>query len=67
GLDGSVLFAPVTCKEGCAVIRILKDRMREEAGIPTLVIDCDAVDPSVASEEEIKGKLEGFFETLESR
>lgn len=66
-LDGSIFFAPVTCKEGCATIRILKDRMREEAGIPTLVADCDMIDPSVVSEEELKGKLEGFFETLEAR
>jgi benzoyl-CoA reductase/2-hydroxyglutaryl-CoA dehydratase subunit BcrC/BadD/HgdB len=64
-IDGALLFAPITCKEGCAMIRILKDQMREKANIPTLLACCDAIDPSVASPEELKSQMEGFFETLQ--
>jgi hypothetical protein len=33
--------------------------------MPTLVLDMDVLDPSVAPEEELKDKLESFFERLE--
>jgi predicted nucleic-acid-binding protein len=32
-----------------------------------LTIDCDVVDPTITSEDEVRGKLEQFFEMLEDR
>jgi benzoyl-CoA reductase/2-hydroxyglutaryl-CoA dehydratase subunit BcrC/BadD/HgdB len=64
-VEGAVYWAHIGCKQGCALIRIIRDALREEAGIPTLVLDIDVVDPSFVSEEELKDKLEGFFERLE--
>ena len=38
-----------------------------ELDIPMLTVDCDIVDPTVTSEEEVTGKIEQFFELLEDR
>ena len=35
--------------------------------VPVLTVDCDIVDPTINSEEEIGEKLEQFFELLEDR
>ena len=32
-----------------------------------LTLDCDVVDPTITSEEEVRDKLERFFELLEDR
>ena len=64
-VDGTIMFAPITCKQGCACLRMVKDAIQDRLGIPTLVADCDIIDPSVVSPDELKNKLEGFFETLE--
>lgn len=63
--EGAIYWAHIGCRQACATIRSTKDALMEKAGIPTLVIDCDIADPSLTSEEEVKTKLEGFFEILE--
>jgi len=62
--DGAIYWAHIGCRQTCATIRITKDALRDRAGIPTLVLDCDLTDPSFVSDDAIKEKLEGFFETL---
>jgi benzoyl-CoA reductase/2-hydroxyglutaryl-CoA dehydratase subunit BcrC/BadD/HgdB len=63
--DGAVYFAHIGCRQACALIRTLKDRLKEELDVPTLVIDVDIMDPSLSSGEEIRDKFEGFFEILD--
>jgi len=65
--DGAVWLTQIGCKQGCAVIRRMKDVLQDELGIPFLCIDGDVIDPSVLPPEELKSKLEGFFEILEDR
>lgn len=65
--EGAVYWAHIGCRQACACIRMVKDALMEKAGIPTLVLDNDALDPTFAPEEELKTKLEGFFEILEDR
>jgi hypothetical protein len=36
-------------------------------GIPMTIIDSDICDPTIATIDEIKNKLEQFFEMLEDR
>jgi benzoyl-CoA reductase/2-hydroxyglutaryl-CoA dehydratase subunit BcrC/BadD/HgdB len=66
-VDGAIYVAHIGCKQGCAMIRPLRDILREELDIPTLVIDADIIDPTVISVENLKGKLESFFEMLEEQ
>jgi benzoyl-CoA reductase/2-hydroxyglutaryl-CoA dehydratase subunit BcrC/BadD/HgdB len=65
--NGAVFFAHIGCRQACALIRSLKDSLKQELDLPTLVLDCDLMDPSLTSSEELKGKFEGFFEMLEDR
>jgi benzoyl-CoA reductase/2-hydroxyglutaryl-CoA dehydratase subunit BcrC/BadD/HgdB len=66
-VDGAIYWAHIGCRQSCAVIRLLKDALSEEAEVPTLVVEMDLNDPTFAPEEEIKNKMEGFFEMLEER
>lgn len=66
-VDGCIYQAFIGCKHGCAVIRMVKDTLKEECGVPTLILDGDGFDPSVVSSKEMKEKMEGFFEMLDAR
>lgn len=65
--EGAVCFAHIGCRQNDACIRILKDALQEEAGIPTLVLDNDLYDPTYVPEGQLKDKLEEFFELLSER
>jgi hypothetical protein len=47
-------------------LRLYKDALKE-VDVPLLTLDFDILDPTVASEAEIKEKLLQFFEMLEDR
>lgn len=64
--QGAIYWAHIGCRTSCAMIRTVKDALREKVGIPTLVLDMDILDPSFVSDAQMKEKLEGFFETLAS-
>ncbi|OGO01643.1 MAG: hypothetical protein A2Y72_03105 [Chloroflexi bacterium RBG_13_53_26] len=65
--EGAVCFASIGCRQTDACIRMLKDSLQEKAGIPTLVLDNDTYDPTYVPEDQLKDKLEEFFELLEER
>lgn len=62
--DGAIYWANDTCPQCLSMIRLLTDALYEKAGIPTLVLHMDTMDPSSASHEEIKAKIEDFLERL---
>ncbi|MFW6125611.1 MAG: 2-hydroxyacyl-CoA dehydratase subunit D [Chloroflexota bacterium] len=66
GVDGAIYYADVGCRHTCATIKVFKDVL-SEADVPMLTLDCDVVDATVTSEEEVREKLESFFELLEDR
>ena len=65
-VDGAVYWAFIGCRHTCAAMRMFKDALNE-IDVPMLTVDCDIVDPTVNSKEEIGGKLVQFFELLEDR
>ena len=65
-VDGAIYYADVGCRHSCATIKLFKDKLNE-IDVPVLTLDCDVVDPTVTSEEEVREKLEQFFELLEDR
>jgi benzoyl-CoA reductase/2-hydroxyglutaryl-CoA dehydratase subunit BcrC/BadD/HgdB len=65
-VDGAVFYADVGCRHSCATIKLFKDALNR-IDIPMLTVDCDVVDPTITSEEEMREKLERFFELLEER
>ncbi len=65
-VDGAIYYADVGCRHTCATIKLFKDILGE-LDVPMLTLDCDVVDPTITSEEEVRDKLERFFELLEDR
>lgn len=66
GVDGAIYYADVGCRHTCATIKLFKDILNE-IDVPMLTLDCDVVDPTITSEEEVRENLERFFELLEDR
>jgi len=65
-VDGAIYYADVGCRHTCATIKLFKDTLNN-IDVPVLTLDCDVVDPTATSEEEMGDKLEQFFELLEDR
>jgi benzoyl-CoA reductase/2-hydroxyglutaryl-CoA dehydratase subunit BcrC/BadD/HgdB len=65
-VDGAIYYADVGCRHACATIKLFKDALND-IDVPVLTLDCDVVDQSVTSEEEVREKLDQFFELLEDR
>ena len=65
-VDGTIYWAFIGCRHTCATVKLFKDILNE-IDVPMLTLDCDLVDPTINSEEEIREKLEQFFELLEDR
>lgn len=66
-IDGVIFFSHLGCRQACAAIRTLKDQLKEKVDVPLVAVDCDLTDKSISSPEEMKEKLEQFFEMLQER
>jgi benzoyl-CoA reductase/2-hydroxyglutaryl-CoA dehydratase subunit BcrC/BadD/HgdB len=65
-VDGAIYYAHIGCRHTCATIKLFKDVLGE-VGVPMLTLDCDVVDPTVVSKDEVREKFERFLELLEAR
>jgi benzoyl-CoA reductase/2-hydroxyglutaryl-CoA dehydratase subunit BcrC/BadD/HgdB len=65
--DGAIFFGNIGCNQGCTTSRPLRDALQKQLNLPTLIIDVDNIDPTFSPAEEVKEKLEGFFELLKGR
>ena len=64
-IDGVILFSHWGCRQSNGGARIIKDSLKE-IGIPTLVLDGDCVDQNNSSKGQIKTRMQGFIEILNS-
>jgi len=65
-IDGAVNFTHLGCRQMGPTLKVFKDVLGD-MGIPVLNIDCDLVDSTITSADEVRNKLEQFFELLEDR
>lgn len=65
-IDGAIYWAFIGCRHTCATIKVVKEVLAE-IDVPLLTLDCDIIDSTVNSEDEIQEKLGQFFELLEDR
>ncbi len=65
-VDGAICYAHLGCRQGNGVIKVFKDVL-SEIDVPLLTVDCDILDPTVASVEDMRSRMEQFFELLEDR
>ena len=61
--DAAIFAGHIACKANWAIMKLVKDRIWDELGIPTLVFETDLFDPRVVSAEAIRAKFEDFFES----
>jgi len=64
--DAAVFAGHVACKSNWAVIKLVKDRISDELGIPTLILEMDLFDPRICSTETVKARFDDFFELISS-
>lgn len=64
-VDAAVLFSHWGCRQSNGLARILKDKLSEKR-IPLLVLDGDCVDKNNFSSGQLKTRLEGFAEIINS-
>jgi len=65
-IDGAILFSHWGCRQSNGSARIIKDYLKEK-GIPVLVLDGDCVDKSNSAAGQIKTRLQGYMEILNSK
>ncbi|MDD5095635.1 MAG: 2-hydroxyacyl-CoA dehydratase family protein [Dehalococcoidia bacterium] len=65
--DGAVFAGHIACKSNWAAAKLVKDKVLEETGIPTISIELDFIDGRVTPAEAIKSQLVDFIELILAR
>ncbi len=60
----AVFAGNFACKHGWAIVKLIKDKINDELGIPTFIFDLDIFDPRMKSSDAAKAELQDFFTTL---
>jgi benzoyl-CoA reductase/2-hydroxyglutaryl-CoA dehydratase subunit BcrC/BadD/HgdB len=63
--DGIIFFNTLGCRHERGGVKIAKDLVEREFGIPWANVDVDVIDKTFTTKEKIADQLEGFFETVE--
>ncbi len=63
-VDGAILGCNKSCKNSTSYLPYMAKRLREEAGIPCLLLDYDHSDPRVYNDEEMKRQIDVFMEVV---
>ena len=61
----AVFTSHLGCKQGVSLIQLVREALRDEAGIPMLTIDIDVGDKRFTSAQTIKKELINFIHTLD--
>ncbi len=64
-IDGVILYSHWGCRQSNGGARIIKDKLNKY-NIPTLVLDGDCVDKNNASQGQVRTRIQGFIEILNS-
>lgn len=64
GAQAAINWFNSKCRANGALSKIVKDTLAQKAGIPTLNLDLDILDPSPAEEKRIMERIEGFLESI---
>ena len=65
-VDGAIFYAHIGCRQAAGTLKPYRDALMD-ADIPVLILEFDILDETVAPEEDLRKKLEQFFELLEER
>ena len=62
--DCFIFTSHIGCKQFGSVPQLLREALKEEVGIPMLIIDIDVADPRITNIETVKEKIKTFTQTL---
>jgi benzoyl-CoA reductase/2-hydroxyglutaryl-CoA dehydratase subunit BcrC/BadD/HgdB len=62
--DIAMMLAHWSCRHYCGTVKMLRDDVTQEAGVPFLIVDGDLLDSRVASPAQMRDKISQFFQTL---
>jgi benzoyl-CoA reductase/2-hydroxyglutaryl-CoA dehydratase subunit BcrC/BadD/HgdB len=65
--DAAIFAGHVACKSNWAVMKLVKDKLSDDLGIPTLILEMDLFDPRITSSDSIKAQFDKFFTTVLQR
>ncbi|MBD3351155.1 MAG: hypothetical protein GF364_06690 [Candidatus Lokiarchaeota archaeon] len=63
-VDCAIFSAHIGCKQSAGLYQLIREALRDELGIPMLIIEIDIGDKRFASIESIKEKITEFTKTL---
>ena len=64
--DGVIYFNNLGCRHSAGGYRIVKDTIARSLGLPWATINCDMLDKSFTTHDEVMDQLDVFFETIEN-
>ncbi len=62
--DAFIYTSSIACKQFASVPQILRETLKDEVGIPMLIIDIDVADQRITNIETVKQKISMFAQTL---
>ena len=62
--DCAIFSAHIGCKQSAGLYQLIREVLRDEVGIPMLIIEIDIGDKRFASIESIKKQIKEFKDTL---
>ncbi|MFA4835860.1 MAG: 2-hydroxyacyl-CoA dehydratase family protein [Dehalococcoidia bacterium] len=62
--DGAIFAGHIACKSNWAAAKLVKDRIWEELGVPTLNLELDFIDARVTPGEDVQNRLIDFLEVV---
>ena len=65
--DCAIALAHWSCNQYCGTLKLLRDEISQQAGIPLLILDGDLLDSRVVSSAQMKNKLTEFFTMIEGK
>lgn len=59
--DAAIFGGHIACKHSWAIAQMVKDRLYDELGIPSLNLELDVFDPRIADLDTLKAKMDDFI------
>ncbi|MBI2855052.1 MAG: 2-hydroxyacyl-CoA dehydratase [Chloroflexi bacterium] len=66
-IDGVIGLNKRGCRNFPATLRLIKDAVQREAGVPMTIFDLDGIDPREYDESQVVSHIDSFIETLARR
>ncbi len=66
-VDGVIFNAMRTCKIVSIILSVWAAKVEKELGVPTLIVEADAVDPAFCAQTQLEDRIESFLESIAAR